>query len=213
MRVDARVSRPGREARARGDGSPAASEPGRDEPGRVGGAAAGLRLDGDHARDRRRAPLGEGRSALGLAGQAAGAAARDDRARGRASDPVHERDPDRDRRDPRRAARCVALARCSPRAARSPAGGDRAELPRQAGNEDGCTPGAEPRGAPVDDRGGAPALAGRRCRAGTSQSRLRRLPAPARRGHRRLGRRQPCHDRSRQPRGSLARPGQTRSGD
>ena len=37
------------------------------------------------------------RPALGLAGQAAGAPAGDDRAGGRAADPVHERDPDRHR--------------------------------------------------------------------------------------------------------------------
>ena len=52
----------------------------------------------------------EGRPALGLAGQAAGAAARDDRARGRAADPVHERDPDRDRRDARGAGRSAGGA-------------------------------------------------------------------------------------------------------
>ena len=39
------------------------------------------------------------RPALGLARQGAGAPARDDAPRGRARDPVHERDPDRDRRD------------------------------------------------------------------------------------------------------------------
>ena len=38
----------------------------------------------------------------GLADQASGAAAGDDRGRGRAEDPVHERDPRRDRRDARR---------------------------------------------------------------------------------------------------------------
>ena len=51
---------------------------------------------------------------------------------GRAADPVHERDPDRDRRDPRGAARRAARARGAARAARPPPGGDRPELPRQA---------------------------------------------------------------------------------
>ncbi len=40
------------------------------------------------------------RAALGVPGQGAGPSARDDAARGRARDPVHERDPDRHRRDP-----------------------------------------------------------------------------------------------------------------
>ena len=60
-------------------------------------------------------------------------------------------------------------------------------------------PGAEPRGAPLDDRGRAAAAAGRRRRPGAAEPRVRRLPAPARRRHRRLGRRQPGHDRPRQP--------------
>ena len=48
-----------------------APEPGRDEPRRARRAAAGLGLDGDHARDDLRAALREGRPALGLAGQGA----------------------------------------------------------------------------------------------------------------------------------------------
>ena len=67
---------------------------------RARAAAPGVRVDGDHARDDLRPAAREGRAALGLARQGAGAPARDDPARGRARDPVHERDPDRDRRDP-----------------------------------------------------------------------------------------------------------------
>ena len=48
-------------------------------------AAAGLGLDGDHARDGLRPAVREGRAALGLAGQGAGPPARDDRARRRAA--------------------------------------------------------------------------------------------------------------------------------
>ena len=55
-----------------------------------------------------------GRAALGLAGQGTGAAARDDRAGGRAADPVHERDPDRDRRDAGSGSRrCRHCATCT----------------------------------------------------------------------------------------------------
>ena len=79
-----------------------------------------------------------GWSALGLARQVARSASRDDPAGGRARDPVHERDPDRDRRDARRSgsrrcSRCATLAR----RARPPRRGDRAELPRQARDADG----------------------------------------------------------------------------
>ena len=65
-----------------------------------------------------------------------------------APDPVHERDPDRDRRDARRAARGARGAGGGARAPRPSAGGDRAELPRQAGDADGVAPGAEPRRPP-----------------------------------------------------------------
>ena len=133
----------GREARARRDGPAAAPEPRRDDARGAGGAPSGLGLDGDHARDGRRAACREGRPALGLAGQAAAAAAGDDRARRRAADPVHERDPDRDRRDTRRAARGADRAARPARAAWPPAGGDRPELPRQARDADGVAPGAD----------------------------------------------------------------------
>ena len=61
------------------------------------------------------------------------------------------------------------------------------------------------RGAPLVGRRRAdPARAGR-ARAGAAEPRLRRLPAAARRGDRRLGRRLAGHGRPRQPRGAVAR--------
>ena len=63
----ARCARP----RARRDRAAAAPEPGRDEPRRARAAAAGLGVDGDHARDDCRAAVGARRAALGLARQGA----------------------------------------------------------------------------------------------------------------------------------------------
>ena len=104
-----------REARARGDRLLPHLNPGVMSRAELARAAARLGVDGDHARDDRRAARGERRPALGLARQGAGAPARDDRARRRAARPVHERDPDRDRRDARRAARRArrAARRCT----------------------------------------------------------------------------------------------------
>ena len=120
LRDDARVPRALRGARPRRRRAAPAPEPRRDDPRRARAAPAGRRLDGDHARDDRRAARGEGRAALGLARQGPGAAARDDPARGRARDPVHERDPDRDRRDPGGADRRAARAARARRGARPP---------------------------------------------------------------------------------------------
>ena len=64
----------------------------------------------------------------GLADQAPGAPDRDDRGRGRAEDPVHERDPGRDRRDRGRADRVARDARRAARALRPHPGGDPPEL-------------------------------------------------------------------------------------
>ena len=99
----------------------------------------------------------KGGAALGLAGQGACPPPRDDRPGRRAADPVHERDPDRDRRDAGGADRGARGSARAARAARPPAGGDRAELPRQAGHADGGASRAEPRRAPLDDRGRAAA--------------------------------------------------------
>ena len=177
LRDDARVSRPLCRACPRRDRAPAAPQPGRHVTGRADRAATRCRVDGDHARDDRRASRGAGWTALGLARQGARSEARDDAPRGRALDPVHERDPRRDRGDARGAAR---VARRAPRAgerARAPARGDRPELPRETGHTDGRSPGCVARGAP---------LVGRRCanrartgdaRAGATEPRVRGLSA------------------------------------
>ena len=67
-------------------------------------------------------------------------------------DPVHERDPDRDRRDARGADRRAARAPVAGRRARPPARGDRPELPREAGDADGRPSGRVARGAPLVGR-------------------------------------------------------------
>ncbi len=159
-RDDARVPRPGCKARARGDRVAAAPEPGRHDAGRPRRTAAGVGVDGDHARDDGRAALGQGRPALGLALEGPVAPARDDRPRRRAARSLHERDPDRDRRDSGRAGCRPRGAESPARASRPPAGGDRPELPGQAGHAHGVASRAEPRRPPLDDRGGAAAAAG-----------------------------------------------------
>ena len=213
LRDDARVPRALRAARARGDGPAAAPQSrGHDARG-AGSAAAGLGLDGDHARDDGRAARREGRPALGLAGQDPDAASRDDPPRGRARDPVHERDPHRDRRDARGADRRPPRPEGARRGARAPPGGHRPELPREARDADGLARGAVARRPPLDDRGRAhPARPGV-ARAGAAESRLRRLPASPRRRHRRLGRRLAGDDRPREPGGALARARAARRGD
>ncbi len=213
LRDDARVSGARRAARARGDRAAAPSEPRRDEPRRARRPARGERLDGDHARDRLRSALGQGDASLRLARQAAGAAARDDRRRGRARDPVHDRDPDRDRRDARGAARGAAGDPRARRALRPHPGGDRPELPRQAGHAHGRPPRARPRRAPLDDRRRPGRARAGPSRPGAAEPLLRRVPAPARRRDRRLGRRLAGHHRPRQPGGAVARARRARGGD
>ena len=67
-------------------------------------------------------------------------------------DPVHERDPHRDRRDAGGADRRAPRAEGARRGARARAGGHRPELPREARDADGRAPGAVARRAPLDDR-------------------------------------------------------------
>ena len=207
LRDDARVPRPLRATRARRDRSPAAPQRG----GHVARGArrpeAGRRVDGDHARDDGRPARRARRPALGFARQGAGAPSRDDAARGRAVDPVHERSPDRDRRDARGAARRAPRPAGARRGARAPARGDRPELPGEAGDPDGGSPGRALRGAALVDRRRADRPRPGRARAGAAEPRLRRLPAPAGRGHRRLGRRLARDRRPRQSRGAVARGG------
>ena len=200
-RLDDRVPRRGRARRARGDLAAAAPQPGRPHRRRFRAPAAGRRLDGDDARDDLRPALGARRAALRLARQAARCAPRDAPARGRGAGPVHDRDPDRDRRDARGADRG---ARGDRRRRPAGAGGDRPELPREAGNADGRRARAAARGAPLDDRR-RPADPAPRGRAAGAAEPDRGLRPAARRRDRRLGRRLPGHDRPRQPRGAVAR--------
>ena len=83
------------------------------------------------SRRRARSPVGARRAALRLARQAARRAPGRDRPRRAPGDPVHERHPDRHRRDAPRARRGADRAARPARAPRPPAGGDRAELPRE----------------------------------------------------------------------------------
>ena len=195
---------PRREARARRDRPAPAPESRRHDPRRARAPSPGLRLDGDHARDDRRSTRGARWTTLGLAGQAARPPARDDRARRRASDPLHERDPDRDRRDAGRAARRPGSARRAPPPPRPPPGGDRPELPREARHADGRPRRAVARRPPLDDRRGAAAPARRRLGAGAAEPRVRRLSTTPRRRDRRLGRRLAGHDRPRESGGTVA---------
>ena len=88
--------------------------------------------------------------------------------------------------------------------ARPPARGDRPELPREARDAHGRAPRRDTRGAPLVDRGRPDRARAGRPRPGAAEPRLRRLPAPARRRDRRLGRRLAGHRRPREPRGALA---------
>ena len=80
-RVPRALCRPG----ARRDRAPTAPEPGSDEPGGARAPAAGIRVDGDHARDGLGPALPEGRPPLGIARQAARGPPGDDPARRRCS--------------------------------------------------------------------------------------------------------------------------------
>ena len=92
---------------------------------------------------------------------------------GELRDPVHERDPDRDRRDQGGADRRAARAPRARGRARARAGGHRPELPREAGHAHGVAPRACARGPPVDDRRRADPARPRLARAGASEPRLR----------------------------------------
>ena len=122
-----------------------------------------------------------GWAALGLTGQAPSPSPRDDPPRRRALDPLHERDPHRDRRDARGANRRAVRAEGARRGERARAGGHRPELPREAGYPHGVAPRALARRSSVDDRGRADPARPDVARAGAAESRIRRLPAPARR--------------------------------
>ena len=97
----------------------------------------------------------------------------------------------------------LALARGA-RAPRPHPGDHRPELPRQAGHAHGRPPGAVARRAPLDDRGGARPARPAMEHPGAAEPQPRRLPAPARGRHQRLGRRVAGDARPRQPRGAVA---------
>ena len=101
---------------------------------------AGQRLDGDHARDAR--PSDSRRTAGRTTARRTSCPRAGSRRspRRRARDPVHDRDPDRDRRDARGAARRAARDPRARRALRPHPGGDRPELPREAGHAHGRPP-------------------------------------------------------------------------
>ena len=139
----------------------------------------------------------------GRAGQRPGAPAGHAGGRGASRHPLHDRDPRRHRRGPGGPADGPGGHRRRPSPPRPRAGGDRPELPAQAGH--GYAPGARlPAGrAPRRHRPGPPGPAARGPRAGPAQPRGR-LRRAAGRGHRRLGRRVARDRRPRQPRAPVA---------
>ena len=124
---------------------------------------------------------------------------------GEAGGAVHERHPDRHRRD-------------APRAHRSAAGAARAAWPSyghlqeiivqnfraKPGTRHGGSARALARRASVDDRRGPPDFSARDEHPGAAEPQSRRARSPARRRHQRLGRRLAGHARPRQSRGALA---------
>ena len=104
----------------------------------------------------------QGRGALRLSGQGPGRPAAGARGRRPAVDPVHDRAAGRHRRDAGRARRDDPRApRHVPRVRRG-AGGDRPELPRQAGHRDAARRRPRPRRVPRRDRGHPAAARARR---------------------------------------------------
>ncbi len=93
-------------------------------------------------------PVAKGGAALRLPRQGARGAAAHDRGRGPPRDPLHHRDPGRDRRDRPRARRVAVRDPRPPPALPPPPGGDRAELPRQARHRDARRARARRRGVP-----------------------------------------------------------------
>ena len=117
----------GLDVRARARAWPAAAhQPRRPQPRGAGPPARGHRLAGPDARVRLRAADGD--RARGLADQASRTPDRHDRRRRRAEDPVHERDPGRDRRDRGGAGRLAGGDRRAAPPTRSRPGGDPPEL-------------------------------------------------------------------------------------
>ena len=203
-RHHARLSRRHGRAGLQGNRAAAASQSRPDGRGRPREAAQVVGLDGHHAGDGGGPAERTRRAALRRARQGAGAQARDHQGGGRGQGALHQRHPDRHRRNPRRADRGAAgLARAAP-GARPSAGSHHPELPRQARHAHGQCARAVVRRAAVDGGGRAPDLRRHALGPGAAQ------PAgaglwPADRGrHRRLGRRVAGDARPRESRTAVA---------
>ena len=154
---------------------------------RAGRAAPGLGQPGDDAGVAVGAAARAGRPPRPLPDQAAGPPAGHPGGGRGAGHPVHHRDPGRDRRDPGRAAGGAGRHRRRPPPPRPRPGGDRPELPPQAGHGHGRRRAAVPGGLPVDDRGRPGPARPRHPPPGPAQPH-RGLRGPAGGGDRRLGR-------------------------
>ncbi len=199
------LSRGDGEGRAGGDRASAAHQCRRHERGRAAPDACRLGLAGDHARDAVRPARLARRPAFRLARQGAGAPHRHDRGGRPRPHSVHQRHPDRHRRDSRRADRGAAGAARDPSPARSHPGNHRPELPRQARHADGDSARAFAGGSSLDHRGGAVDLRARDVDPGAAQPARRRACAADRGRHQRLGWGVAGDARPRQPGGALAR--------
>ena len=207
LRLDPRVRPSRRDPRDRGDGAPAAPEPRRDVVRGPRAAQARQRVDGTDARDVVRPAVRARRPALRLARQGPGGAAADDRGRRRPVDPVHHRDPGRDRRDAP-GARRVAVRDPRPRI-------DATATCRRSSSRTSCPSPAPPctRSPPPRARRSSwppwPPPGWSSARGCTSRRRpnlsdAERAAPAARRGHRRLGRGVAAHPRPREPRAPVA---------
>ena len=153
----------------------------------------------------------QGRGPLRLSRQGPRRPAPGARGRRPALHPVHHRTAGRDRRDAHRAGRDdPGAARHLPRVRRR-AGGHRPELPGQARHRDAARRRPRPRRLPRHHRGHPSPARAQGARPGSAEPRRPRgVPGPARRRHRRLGRRLAAHARPREPRAALAEPGPAR---
>ena len=202
----AALSRGGRSRRPRSHRLAAAHQCGLHGRPRDGDASAGVRIDGLDGGEHGGAPVREGRSALWLAGQGAGRAARMHRRGGPAKNSVHHRHLDRYRRDPGRAHRGARRDSRAPSALRAYSGDHRPELRAEAGHDHGRRGASRCGGAPLVDRGCAHDLRAAHEHSGAAESLAGAAPRPDRSRHQRLGRRIAADTRFRQPRGALAAP-------
>ena len=205
IRVDARLPPRREHPRDRGDRPAAAPEPGRDVVGGHGAAEARQRVDGDHAGDLVRAPVRSG---------AARTSARRTRSRrsgcGRSRTPAGSSIPFTTGilvgigETPVERAESLFAIRSARTEVPARPGGDRPELPREAGHRDARRAGAGRGRVPRDDRGRTRRARARGERPGAAEPLRSELPAAARCGHQRLGRRLAGDDRPREPRGAVA---------